>query len=85
MRKLVSVSLPFEGNSHDHACAESWLPLGGLPEGVWPPQDDLQSLCALERAGIWQKIFESVAASAEPPEQAWWWASAIAGLSLRPG
>ena len=41
MCKLVSVSLPFEGDSHDHACAESWLPLGGLPEGVWPPQDDL--------------------------------------------
>jgi hypothetical protein len=29
----------------DHACAESRLSLGGLPEGVRPPQDDLQSLC----------------------------------------
>jgi transposase len=27
------------------------LSLGGLPEGVWPPQDGLQSLCPLERAG----------------------------------
>ena len=27
------------------------MSLGGLPEGVWPPQDGLQSLCPLERAG----------------------------------
>ncbi len=24
------------------------LSLGGLPEGIWPAQDDLQSLCPLE-------------------------------------
>ncbi len=35
----------------DHAGAEDRLPLGRLPEGVWPPQDNLQSLCPLERAG----------------------------------
>ena len=35
----------------DHACTEDRLSLGGLPEGVWPPQDNLQSLCPLERAG----------------------------------
>jgi transposase len=30
---------------------EGRLSLGGLPEGIWPAQDDLQSFRPLERAG----------------------------------
>ena len=35
----------------DHACAEGRLSLDRLPERIRPPQDDLQSLRPLERAG----------------------------------
>jgi hypothetical protein len=48
-RKLPA-SFPPEGKRGNEAGARGRLPAGGLPEGVWPPQDDLQSLCPLERA-----------------------------------
>jgi hypothetical protein len=41
--------------------------LAGLPQRIRSPQDDLQPLCALERAG---RLVECVAGPCDPPEQA---------------
>jgi transposase len=55
------------------------------PKAYGPHKTIYNRFARWSERGIWQNIFEAVAASAEPPEQAWWWASAVAGLSLRPG
>jgi len=41
-----------KGRLGNEAGARGWLPLGRLPEGVRPPQDDRQSLCPLEAENL---------------------------------
>jgi hypothetical protein len=47
---------PPEGKRGNEAGARGWLPPGRLPEGVWPPQDDRQSLCPLEAGNLAEDI-----------------------------
>jgi hypothetical protein len=49
--RTFPASFPPEGKIGNEAGARGRLSLGGLPEGLWPAQDDLQSFCPLERAG----------------------------------
>ena len=38
-----------------------WLVLVRLPAGVRPAHDDLQSLCAVGRRGVWERLFRELA------------------------